>query len=170
MTDDDTRRAFVILGAALLVGAAVPAAQNAPRERAPEFEVASVKANESGAGQRSVGFQPGGRFVARNMTLRGLVAAGYGAPQPLPLYRVVGGPGWVDADRFEPLHLPCSLDPGGEASIPQWNTRCAPDRRIDPDPPPGSILTSKVGRSAETGRRRARRDFALSPRLRRTPR
>ncbi|HWN85540.1 MAG TPA: hypothetical protein VNN99_10320, partial [Vicinamibacterales bacterium] len=89
MTYEATRRAYVTLGAALLVSAALPAAQDAPHARAPEFEVASVKANQSGAGQRSLGFQPGGRFVARNMTLRGLVAAGYGAPQPLPLYRVV---------------------------------------------------------------------------------
>jgi dienelactone hydrolase len=138
MTDDDTRRAFVILGAALLVGAAVPAAQNAPRERAPEFEVASVKANESGAGQRSVGFQPGGRFVARNMTLRGLVAAGYGAPQPLPLYRVVGGPGWVDADRFD-IDAMAALDPPPQAG---WTPRNQQTLR--------ALLTSRFGLKAHS--------------------
>ena len=78
---------------------------NAPRTEsgrdASAFEVASVKQNTSGSGQRSAGFQPGGRFRASNMTLRGLIAAAYGAPQPLPLYRVVGGPGWIDSDRFD---------------------------------------------------------------------
>jgi len=69
--------------------------------QAPAFDVASVKQNTSGSGQRSVGFQPGGRFTARNMTLRGLIAAAHGTPQPLPLYRIVGGPGWIDSDRFD---------------------------------------------------------------------
>ena len=119
MTYEATRRAYVTLGAALLVSAALPAAQDAPHARAPEFEVASVKANQSGAGQRSLGFQPGGRFVARNMTLRGLVAAAYGAPQPLPLYRVTGGPGWVDADRFD-IDAMAAPDPPPQAG---WTAR-----------------------------------------------
>ena len=55
MTYEATRRAYVTLGAALLVSAALPAAQDAPHARAPEFEVASVKTNQSGAGQRSLG-------------------------------------------------------------------------------------------------------------------
>ena len=68
-------------------------AQRSESGQPSTFEVASVKRNESAAGQRGAGFQPSGRFTANNMTLRGLVAAAYGTPQPLPLYRVVGGPG-----------------------------------------------------------------------------
>ena len=79
----------------------VVSAQDREFAEASAFEVASIKPNTSGSGQRSVGFQPGGRFTARNMTLRGLVAAAYGTPQPLPLYRIVGGPGWIDSERFD---------------------------------------------------------------------
>jgi uncharacterized protein (TIGR03435 family) len=102
--------------AAGTVASAAGFAQDAPRAAAgqpPGFDAASVKVNASGERQRSVGFQPGGRFVARNMTLRGLVAAAYGAP-PLPLYRVVGGPGWVDADRFD-IDATLSADPARPA-------------------------------------------------------
>ena len=101
-TNMRTALAWIVVAAGAVASAA-GVAQDAPRAAAGQpagFDAASVKVNASGDRQRSVGFQPGGRFVARNMTLRGLVAAAYGAP-PLPLYRVVGGPGWVDADRFD---------------------------------------------------------------------
>jgi uncharacterized protein (TIGR03435 family) len=65
------------------------------------FDVASVKPNQAGEGQRGAGFQQGGRFRARNMTARGLIAAAYGSPQPLPLFRVVGGDGWIDSERYD---------------------------------------------------------------------
>jgi len=65
------------------------------------FEAASVKPNKSTERNRGAGFQPGGRFLARNMTLRSLVAIAYGTPQPLPVFRVVGGPGWSDSDGFD---------------------------------------------------------------------
>jgi uncharacterized protein (TIGR03435 family) len=65
------------------------------------FEAASVKPNKSTERNRGAGFQPGGRFLARNMTLRSLVGIAYGTPQPLPTFRVVGGPGWSDSDGFD---------------------------------------------------------------------
>src|SRR5262245_40139561 len=65
------------------------------------FEAASVKPNKSTERNRGAGFQPGGRFLARNMTLRSLVAIAYGTPQPLPTFRVLGGPGWSDSDGFD---------------------------------------------------------------------
>ncbi|HEX4348292.1 MAG TPA: TIGR03435 family protein, partial [Vicinamibacterales bacterium] len=66
-----------------------------------EFQAASIKPHRSPDGSRSAGFQPGGRFVARNMPLRNLVAIAYGEPAPLPLLRVVGGPDWLDTERFD---------------------------------------------------------------------
>jgi bla regulator protein blaR1 len=74
---------------------------HAAPQAAPTFDVASVKPNTTLGGERGAGFQPGGRFRARNMTVRGLIAAAYGDPQPLPSFRVVGGPGWIDSDRFD---------------------------------------------------------------------
>ena len=68
---------------------------------AARFDVSSVKENRLAEGARGAGFQAGGRFRARNMTVRGIVAMAYGTPQPLPLFRVVGGPGWLDTDRYD---------------------------------------------------------------------
>ena len=67
----------------------------------PSFEAASVKPNKSGDGRIALFFQPGGRFVATGVTLRMLVGAAYGTPQPLPDFRLVGGPGWIGSDRFD---------------------------------------------------------------------
>jgi uncharacterized protein (TIGR03435 family) len=58
----------------------------------------------SNAIRSSIGF-PAGRFVATNAPLSRLIAVAYGAPgrpgsEPLPDYRIAGGPGWVNADRF----------------------------------------------------------------------
>jgi uncharacterized protein (TIGR03435 family) len=45
-------------------------------------------------------FQPGGRFVAENVTLQFLIAAAYGDPRPLADFQIVGGPKWINSDRF----------------------------------------------------------------------
>src|SRR5262249_50035304 len=67
----------------------------------PQFDVASIKANRSGAKERSAAFQPGVRFVARNSTLRELIAIAYGSPAPLRNFQIVGGPSWMDGDTFD---------------------------------------------------------------------
>jgi hypothetical protein len=71
---------------------------------APHFEVASVKPNKSGSNGRRFGF-PGDRFEATNGTLRELIALAYGhagpPPQPIPDYRISGGPKWMNSDRFD---------------------------------------------------------------------
>jgi uncharacterized protein (TIGR03435 family) len=67
----------------------------------PSFEVASIKQNKSGDGRVLLGFPPGGRFTATNVPLRALIAAAYGTPQPLPNFRIIGGPSWIDSDRFD---------------------------------------------------------------------
>lgn len=87
----------------ITLAAPVAVAQSPPAAAVPNpaFEVASVKQNKSGSPQRGMGFQPGGRFRATNMTLRGVVAAAYGTPEPLPLFRVLEGPNWIDSDRFD---------------------------------------------------------------------
>ena len=67
----------------------------------PQFEVASVKPNNSGAGPMRLGFQPGGRFMATNVPVRDLISLAYGQPQPLPSFQIIGGPGWITSDRFD---------------------------------------------------------------------
>ncbi len=67
----------------------------------PAFEAASVKPNPTGVGVRLHSF-PGDRFVATNVPLRDLVVLAYGeAGQMLPDTRLVGGPAWLNSDRFD---------------------------------------------------------------------
>ena len=60
------------------------------------FDVASVKLNRSGFPGGDTEFRPG-QFIARNQTLRVMVVAAYA----LEDFRVVGGPDWIDSERFD---------------------------------------------------------------------
>jgi len=62
----------------------------------PSFEVASIRRNVTAnqQGQGLAGPRPGGRFIAIGATLRRLVNGAYGL-------EVIGGPAWVDTDRFD---------------------------------------------------------------------
>ena len=68
----------------------------------PAFEVASIKPNTSGNPRSRVGADGGrdniSRFIASNASLRMLVLYAY------PLLRndeIIGGPSWIDANRFD---------------------------------------------------------------------
>jgi len=65
------------------------------------FEAASIKANTSGDWRKSIGPAPGGRFLATNNTLRDLIPFAYGLSQTTAGFRIVGGPRWIDQDRFD---------------------------------------------------------------------
>ena len=69
--------------------------------QAPAFEAASVKHNTSGDWRKSIGPAPGGRFVANNNTLRDLLPFAFGVPQQMASIRIVGGPKWVDDERYD---------------------------------------------------------------------
>jgi uncharacterized protein (TIGR03435 family) len=88
----------VVLLAGRGLGAQAPAPATNSR---PTFEAASVKANKSGPGPIQIAFQPGGRFRATNVTLKMLIGAAYGTPQPLPDFQLEGGPKWMESDRFD---------------------------------------------------------------------
>jgi len=66
-----------------------------------EFEAATIKRNSSADNNSRLGFQPGGRFTMTNNPIRSLIAAAYGTPQPLPSFLVIGGPDWLDKDRYD---------------------------------------------------------------------
>ena len=74
---------FVAMGATVL-------AQDA-------FEVASVRRNTSGQARMSFGFEPGGRLVMVNAPVRMLLLQAYLVPGS----RIVGGPAWVDTERYD---------------------------------------------------------------------
>jgi uncharacterized protein (TIGR03435 family) len=65
------------------------------------FDVASVKPNTSGNTGRMLSPLPGGRFVATNVTVRQLIAFAFGVPNSHFEMIVIGGPDWIDADRFD---------------------------------------------------------------------
>jgi len=65
------------------------------------FEVASVKANKSGAAATSLGFQRGGRFRAVNEPLWRLVAEAYGKTYQLRRFEIAGIPDSIAGDRFD---------------------------------------------------------------------
>jgi bla regulator protein blaR1 len=83
------------------VSASGSAQQATPGGRPLAFEAASVKPNTSGDWRKSLGPAPGGRFLAANNTLRDLIPFAYGIPQVTAGFRVVGGPKWIDEDRFD---------------------------------------------------------------------
>lgn len=76
----------------------------------PAFLVASVKPNLSD-GDMSANLSPG-RFDARNMSVKNLVRTAYG----VDFQRIVGGPDWIDSDRFD-IAAVFDSDPGSEPEI-----------------------------------------------------
>jgi uncharacterized protein (TIGR03435 family) len=87
---------LMAMGAAALMIASVTA-----QDARPAFEAASVKPNRSSDLRISLFFQPGGRLTATGVTLRMLIGAAYGGPQPLADFQIIGGPSWIGSDRFD---------------------------------------------------------------------
>jgi uncharacterized protein (TIGR03435 family) len=81
---------------ALLAATAIAAQVPQPANDEPAFEVASVKANTSGAPGGSF-VMPPGRFTATNIPLRVLITNAW----QLSFFQVVGGPDWVENERFD---------------------------------------------------------------------
>jgi uncharacterized protein (TIGR03435 family) len=95
------------LAASILVSVSMVAAseQQAPPQVGshanPRFDVVSVKPNPSGKTvSGGLGFPPGGRFSATNVTLRELIGAVYG-PEFIGEGRIVDAPEWVFTERFD---------------------------------------------------------------------
>lgn len=88
-----------------LAGALALAA--AAQEKDATFEVASVKANTSGDSNGNLRGFPGGRVQATNMPVRPIITFAY----QLAGYQLVGGPGWLTADRYD-LTAKLEADPG----------------------------------------------------------
>jgi uncharacterized protein (TIGR03435 family) len=83
--------------ASLLAATAIAAqTTQSPDSPEPAFEVASVKANKTGAAGGSF-VMPPGRFSATNIPLKVLITNAY----QLSFFQVVGGPDWVSTDRFD---------------------------------------------------------------------
>src|SRR5215510_7283615 len=64
---------------------------------APAFEVATIKLNTSGDLQQAIRQQPGGRVTVTNVPARQLIVLAY----ELQEFQLVGGPSWIESDRFD---------------------------------------------------------------------
>lgn len=89
-----------VLAAAIAIFSCACSALPQGRERvefAQSFEVGSIKPNTASNARISITGQPGGRFVATNVTLKMLLRNGYSLPDS----QLIGGPGWITTDRFD---------------------------------------------------------------------
>jgi uncharacterized protein (TIGR03435 family) len=101
-------RRLMTAGVLLLATVAVPvarlhgqAAQTAG-QKAPAFEVASIKRNVSLDRSGTMGFEPGGRFHAVNAPLLWLISTAYGEFQrPLFESQIAGAPDWLDSEHYD---------------------------------------------------------------------
>lgn len=72
-------------------------AQAPPGDARPSFEAASIRQNVSSETLASIRALPGGRVTVTNLSLRGILRTAY----TLPDFQIVGGPDWVDRDRWD---------------------------------------------------------------------
>lgn len=102
----------------LLIAFAAPAIW---AQSPPAFEVASVKpAVDDDRNGKSLFSFPGGRITVTRLRLKQLVEIAYGV-QP---YQIVGGPAWMDVDRFDIEARPAA------------SSEAAKDRPASPKSPP----------------------------------
>jgi uncharacterized protein (TIGR03435 family) len=92
----------VVLLAGLLIPALVPAQSVSTGGAADRFEieVATVKPNRAGGGQ-NIQVTPGGLVTITNMTVGTLIRMAYGSEAIQTQRQIVGGPSWIDSDRFD---------------------------------------------------------------------
>ena len=83
------------LAAVLLAVAA--SSQTQPTKARPQFDVASVKLNTSGARAVSIGSPSPGTFNAENVWLRFLIQTAWNVKDS----QLSGGPGWATTDRYD---------------------------------------------------------------------
>jgi uncharacterized protein (TIGR03435 family) len=67
------------------------------------FDVTSVRPTLEGGPRGSIGFQPGGRFIARNMPVLTLVSLAFITSEGIPLQpnQLIGVPQWSTSSRFD---------------------------------------------------------------------
>ena len=85
---------LLAVAAAALTAAAPMQAQNAPR-----FEAATIKLSDPAAPGALLNFPTPTRLSVTNFTLRMLIGAAYN-PELGPGAQIVGGPSWIEKDRY----------------------------------------------------------------------
>jgi uncharacterized protein (TIGR03435 family) len=90
--------ALVLLG--LIAGPPRSQARTESADR-PAFDVVSIKPDKSGDQGTSLRRQAGGFYRATNASPRALIASAYLNEFPPKGRLIFGGPGWIDAERFD---------------------------------------------------------------------
>jgi uncharacterized protein (TIGR03435 family) len=81
------------------------------------FEAASVKPSSPGDVRGATfGFTPGGGLKITNGTLRGIIEMAYGVRD----FQIVGGPGWLNSDRYD---ISARSTPGAPGGIAETRLR-----------------------------------------------
>jgi uncharacterized protein (TIGR03435 family) len=96
-----------VVAVLLTVAAARLFAQSPPTQR---FAVASIKPHQGPVTMISANSEPGGRFVAQQQTLRGLIGLAYKVRDS----QIVGGPDWIGTARFD-------LNAKADGELPPFN-------------------------------------------------
>lgn len=78
------------------LGLLLPAVLLAQTETRPSFDVVSIKPNRTNQGIPLVVFQPGGRMIAANVTIRQVILVAYGIEN----LQLVNAPDWTTSERF----------------------------------------------------------------------
>ena len=81
----------------VLISAIVSVAQDLPTASKPSFEVASVKPNNTGNRGSAWSSQPGGRFIAVNLTLAMIIRNAFDLQEA----QLAGLPDWGNSERFD---------------------------------------------------------------------
>jgi bla regulator protein blaR1 len=81
----------------IALATALARAQTQSPARLPTFETVSVKPSTGPTGENG---QPGGRYTATR-TVRFFIADAFFFATPQAMSRVIGGPAWIDSDRYE---------------------------------------------------------------------
>jgi uncharacterized protein (TIGR03435 family) len=102
--------------AVILLGPSLFAQTTSNEAGKPTFEVATIKPNKTGADGASIRVQPGGRMTATNQTVRNLIRNAYNI-QP---YQFVGGPNWIDDDRFDIIAKMADADIPENGMVPPY--------------------------------------------------
>jgi uncharacterized protein (TIGR03435 family) len=108
MTEVPHRIVKIILLLAASAVAVLPLLSQAPATKKPSFEITSVKATPPASAVLRGGAARGNRFTMTGTTLRMLLQYAYrhltppGMPSPtLMSNQIIGGPAWIDTDRFD---------------------------------------------------------------------
>jgi uncharacterized protein (TIGR03435 family) len=80
-------------GASLILLCLISSAQ----AQTPVFKSASIKISRPGPGNPYFSHNPADFLSVGNLSLRALIAGAW----PFPVERVIGGPAWIDSDRFD---------------------------------------------------------------------